>query len=169
MPTIPLYRYYNAGNGDHFYTTNYDELGGGYGGYTSEGIAGYVYPNPLPELPFEPNEVGLVPLYRYYNAGNGDHFYTTNYDELGGGYGGYISEGVACWIYETGINPQTVTGFLSQYYSDVPKPVKLYRYYNAGNGDHFYTTNYDELGDGYGGYTSEGIAGYVHNSRPIEG
>src|SRR3954451_18069567 len=29
----------------------------------------------------------------------------------------------------------------------------LYRYYNAGNGDHFYTLNKGELGNGSGGYS----------------
>jgi len=95
--TVPLFRYF--GSGDHFYTTNSGEIGtttpgvtGNYG-YISEGIAGYVYPVPTPQM---------VPLFRYY--GNGEHFYTTNSGEIGtttpgvtGNYG-YISEGIACYL-----------------------------------------------------------------------
>ena len=36
---------------------------------------------------------GTAPFYRYYNSGTGDHFYTTNFSELGGGSAGYVSEG----------------------------------------------------------------------------
>jgi hypothetical protein len=44
-----------------------------------------VYPSQRP---------GTIPLYRYYNAGNGDHFYTTSSGELGG----YAQEGIACYL-----------------------------------------------------------------------
>ena len=47
--------------------------------------------------------------------------------------------------------------------------VRLFRYWNGHMGDHFYTTNWDELGDGGLGYRYEDVAGYVHKSRPIEG
>jgi hypothetical protein len=39
---IPLYRYYDGV--DHFYTTNYGELGGGGGAWTLEGIQAFVVP-----------------------------------------------------------------------------------------------------------------------------
>lgn len=44
MAIIPLYRYWNPENGDHFYTMNWSELGAGGYGYTLEGIQCYVYP-----------------------------------------------------------------------------------------------------------------------------
>jgi hypothetical protein len=135
--TVAFYRYYNAGNGDHFYTTNFSELGGGGHGYVSEGIAAYVYPNPVNNT---------TPLYRYYNAGNGDHFYTTNWAEVAGGSHGYVFEGIAAYVYPTPFN----------------NTAPFYRYYNAGNGDHFYTTNFSELGGGRSGYVSEGVAAYVY-------
>jgi hypothetical protein len=87
--TSVLYRYYNRSNGDHFYTTNYNELGAGNSGYRLEGNAGYVH---LTQSP------GTIPLYRYYNSGNGDHFYTTTYSELGSGGSGYISEGISGYV-----------------------------------------------------------------------
>ncbi|MEW6735765.1 MAG: hypothetical protein AB1489_31020 [Acidobacteriota bacterium] len=37
----------------------------------------------------------------------------------------------------------------------------FYRYYNPDSGDHFYTRDFNELGEGRDGYTKEGIAGYI--------
>jgi hypothetical protein len=42
--TFPLFRYYNPSVVDHFYTTNFGELGGGALGYGFEGIQCYVAP-----------------------------------------------------------------------------------------------------------------------------
>ncbi len=134
--TAKLYRYYNSGNGDHFYTTNACDLGSGKSGYVFEGDAGFLYTTAV---------AGTNALHRYYDPGNGDHFYTTNWSELGGGAGGYLYEGIAGYLFPTA---QAGT-------------VALYRYYNPGNGDHFYTTNWSELGGGAGGYLYESIAGYV--------
>ncbi len=133
-----FYRY--VGNGEHFYTTNKNELGGGASGYAFEGFAGYIYTN---------QESGTVPLYRFYLR-NGDHFYTTDpYEgigDFGQGYGTY--EGIAGYVYT----------------SQVEGARPLYRY-NSGqifySGEHFYTTNFGELGTGAGGYVYEGVAGYL--------
>ena len=98
--SVPLYRYWKSGIGDHFYTTNSHEIRttnpgvtGNYG-YVSEGIAGFCFPQA---------SAGRVPLYRYWK-GNLDHFYTTNPHEIEtvvhgqvGKYG-YQSEGVACYV-----------------------------------------------------------------------
>jgi hypothetical protein len=131
-----FYRYWNSRIGDHFYTTNYQELGSGNSGYVAEGIQSYI--------PSEQYK-GTVPLYRYWNSRIGDHFYTTNYQELGSGQSGYVLEGIAGYIYP------------NRYKGTIP----LYRYWNSRIGDHFYTTNYQELGSGRSGYVLEGIAGYV--------
>ena len=86
---------------DHFYTTNSNEIGTtkhwetGNHGYRSEGVQGYCFPDPSSET---------IPLYRYWNAQNSDHFYTTNMDEIGTvtsgevGRHGYRSEGIACYV-----------------------------------------------------------------------
>ncbi|RKH22025.1 S8 family serine peptidase [Corallococcus sp. CA031C] len=89
VQTVPLHRYWNAGAGDHFYTTNWNELGGGNHGWGYEGIQGHVYPTA---------RSGTVPLYRYWNAGIGDHFYTTNWGELGTGAYGWGYEGIQCYV-----------------------------------------------------------------------
>ena len=98
--SVPLYRYW--GNSDHFYTTNAAEIGGtspgakARHGYVYEGIVGYCFPS---------QKCGTVPLYRYYKAAGRDHFYTKNIHEIGtavkGTHGkhGYVSEGVACYVY----------------------------------------------------------------------
>lgn len=135
-PRAALYRYYNTGNGDHFYTANWGELGPGGGGWTYEGVAGYALMVQSP---------GTVPLYRYYHSGTGDHFYTTNWSELGAGGGRWAYEGIAAYVPTTG----------------GAGTAPFYRYSNTRNGDHFYTTNWGELGSGGGAWVYEGIACYL--------
>jgi hypothetical protein len=132
-----FYRYLNSAIGDHYYTSNYSELGAGAGGYVYEGPACKVY---------KQQEPGTVPLYRYLSISRGDHFYTANYNELGGGALGYVYEGVACYVYTSPLEPGTKN---------------FYRYNNDIIGDHYYTVNYNELGSGAGGYVYEGIACFV--------
>jgi hypothetical protein len=142
--TVPLFRYWNPQNTDHFYTTNWAELGGGKFGWGFEGIQCYIAPQQAP---------GTVPLYRYWNAGIADHFYTTNWAELGGGRFGWAYEGVQGYVYS----------------QPAVNRVPLYRYWNAGIGDHFYTTNWAELGAGRFGWNFEGIQCYVATQvRPPE-
>jgi hypothetical protein len=104
--TAPLYRYWNPGIGDHFYTTNWNELGAGKYGWRYEGIQCYVYLQ---------QQQGTVPLYRYWNPGIGDHFYTTNWNELGAGKYGWRYEGIQCYVHAQPVGSQpsmqeTVTG-----------------------------------------------------------
>jgi hypothetical protein len=134
---VALYRYYNTGNYDHFYTANWSELGSGSGNWKYEGIAGYVLMTQPP---------GAVPLYRYYHTGNYDHFYTTDWSELGSGGGRWVYEGVAGYV-PTSSSPSTTN---------------LYRYYNTGNYDHFYTTDWSELGSGGGRWIYEGVACLIY-------
>jgi subtilisin family serine protease len=133
------FRYVNTGNGDHFYTMNWNEItAGGFGNWVYEGVQGYMRPSSV---------VGTVPMYRYVNTGNGVHFYTTNFAELGGGgFGGWVYEGV------TGYVPSAAAG----------DTASLYRYVNTINGTRFYTTNFGELGGGgFGGWVYEGVQSQV--------
>jgi Subtilase family/Repeat of unknown function (DUF5648) len=134
--TVALYRYWNPTIGDHFYTTNWSELGSGRYGWNYEGVQCYV---------FGAQRAGTVPLYRYWNPTIGDHFYTSNWSELGGGRYGWNYEGVQCYVYP----------------GQQPEAVPLYRYWNPTNTDHFYTTNWSELGGGRYGWNYEGVQGYV--------
>ncbi|MCA9541390.1 MAG: S8 family serine peptidase, partial [Myxococcales bacterium] len=131
----PLYRYWNPRIGDHFYTTNFAELGTGRYGYPYEGV----------QCQVNATRGGSVPLHRYWNPKIGDHFYTTNFAELGTGRYGYRYEGVQCHVE----------------LRRLPGSLPLYRYWNPRIGDHFYTTSFAELGRGRHGYTLEGIQCFV--------
>ena len=152
----PLFRYYHYKVIDHFYTTNWNEIGEmipgrrGKHGYTTEGIACMLVTRRM-----SPRK-NLVPLYRYFKGG--DHFYTTNSGEIGTtrngqlGKHGYRSEGIAGYCYS---KPTKDT-------------VPFYRYWKPQRNNHFYTTNPAEIGTttpgrrGRLGYISEGVACYVH-------
>jgi len=156
---VDVYRYWNGGNSDHFYTTNVDEIGTavsgevGNFGYKSEAV-GFVLLDAS-----KPAGDDAIELFRYWNAGNSDHFYTTNADEIGTtssgevGKFGYKSEAVLGRCFADG---NARVGL-----------VPLYRYWHGANGDHFYTTNFQEIGTvtagetGNYGYKYEGIACYV--------
>jgi len=150
-----VYRYWNAGNTDHFYTANSADIGTvtpgqtGNHGYTSEGTGFHIFTH---------HHQGLVPVYRYWHAGKGDHFYTSNAAEIGtiisgqAGNHGYVCEGVLGYV-----SP-------NEFWGGLP----VYRYFKEGDGhDHFYTTDPNEIGTthhgqvGKHGYKCEGIMGYV--------
>jgi hypothetical protein len=135
---VPLYRYWNAVATDHFYTTNWNELGSGNYGWRYEGIQCYVHAQA---------QLHTVPLYRYWNGQAADHFYTTDWRELGSGNYGWAYEGIQCYVHPT----------------PTPQTVPLYRYWNGQIADHFYTTNWGELGYGNYGWVFEGIQCYVHS------
>jgi len=136
VTSVALLRYWNAAAGDHFYTTDPNELGNGNYGWALEGVQCYAFPQQVP---------GTVPLYRYWNPNGADHFYTTDRGELGAGNYGWGYEGIQCYVY-----PQPS-----------PNAVPLYRYWNPGAFDHFYTTNWNELGSGNYGWGYEGVQCFV--------
>jgi len=148
-----IHRYWNAATHDHFYTANAGEIGtttpgqAGNHGYAYESPSFALFTHPLP---------GLVPVYRYWNAGTNDHFYTANAGEIGAtnvgqaGNHGYVCEGILGYA-----NPH-----------EFPGSVPIYRYWHEENKDHFYTANAAEIGTtnvgqvGNHGYKFEGILGY---------
>jgi hypothetical protein len=134
---VALHRYWNAQIPDHFYTTNWAELGAGNAVWQYEGVACYVHAAAA---------AGTVPLYRYWNSSLGDHFFTTDYSEIGPGKFGWVLEGPACYVHA---QPATAL-------------VPLYRYWNTHGRDHFYTTNFNELGNGNFGWAYEKVQCYVH-------
>lgn len=132
---VAFYRYYNSGNTDHYYTTDYSTLGSGALGWVYEEVACYVD---------DSYDSGTEPLYEYNNSGK--HFYTTNYSELGSGEYGYTFSGIACYVWSTEVDGTT----------------PWYRFVNSTTGTHLYTTDYDEGIDA--GYTYEHEEGYVISS-----
>jgi len=148
---VPIYRYWHAGNHDHFYSSNPQEIGAtnvgqtGNHGYTCEGILGYVSPHAFP---------GSVPIHRYWKDQTHDHFYTCNDHEIGAthahgavGNHGYKYEGALGYAYVAQHNLTTV-----------------HRYWHEAKHDHFYTANTGEIGTtqtghvGNHGYKCEGIS-----------
>lgn len=72
----PLYRFYNKSNGSHFYTASPDEAGtvmARWGGI-------YSYDGPTYSVCLAPEASGK-PVYRFYNARLGTHFYTADESE----------------------------------------------------------------------------------------
>ena len=128
---VPMYRYANTVN-EHFYTIEPEELpyASGYYIENSGNPIGYAYAY---------KEDNTVPLYRYFNSYKLDHFYTTNFNELGNGNGQYVYEGIECYVYSSNVKGT--------------KPV--YRYFNETTGDHLYTVDKGELGNGAAGYNIE--------------
>ncbi len=122
--TVPVHRFVNTTNGDHFYTADENEkntlIAQHADIYTYEGIAFYSYISDLHDA---------QPIYRFVNHTNGDHFYTISQEEKD-----YItqhlstiyaSEGIAFYAY-----PHKAAGTTT-----------VYRFINHANGDHFYTAN----------------------------
>jgi hypothetical protein len=133
---VPLYRYYSSSWTDHFYTTEFAELGKGGTRYGIEWIECRIYPIQVS---------GTVALYRYWSNGAKDHFYTTSFSNLGSGTMGFVLERIEGYVFG----------------APVAGTIPLYRYYNATTADHFYTVDFGELGNGAGGYILEGTAAYV--------
>jgi hypothetical protein len=131
--TVPVFRYYGRdSNQDHFYTMHYGEIGGGSNwAYIFEGIGFHAFATQVPNS---------VPIYRYYSASTGNHFYSA-YQENNG----WPLEGIGFYAYTSAINGA--------------RPV--YRYYSPSRGDHFYTLNPNELAT-MPGYVSEGIGWYAY-------
>ncbi len=138
VAVVPLHRYWNAGMGDHFYTTDWAELGNGGWGWEYEGIACHVYAAPGPGAA---PPADSLPLHRYWNPDVANHFYTTNFGELGAGRAGWVYERVECHV---PAQPGAGT-------------VPLYRYFSEALTDHFYTTDWNALGPGRFGFELEGI------------
>jgi hypothetical protein len=136
----PLYRLWNSGVTDHFYTANATEaLNATRGGWVSEGNVGECDPQ---------SSETTTPLYRLWNSSGVDHFYTTDSRERDRAISalGYVSEGIACWVHG----------------SEALGTCPLYRMYNSGAIDHFYTLSWDEASSAMSvGYVYQGIAAYM--------
>ena len=127
-----VYRAYNPYNGEHLYTTNYQEFKViTKNGWDDEGIA----------FMSESKEKGQA-VYRVYNPNSGLHHYTTNANEKNALVSlGWNDEGVAF------------------YTSKNPKDTPVYRVYNGNDGNHHYTMNANEaLALISMGWKNEGIA-----------
>ena len=118
----PVYRFYNARAGTHFYTPSAAErdhvIATWPAIFSYEGVAYKVNPENNPQA-----------LYRFYNMVSGSHFYTASTSEA--------NHVMATWphIYDY----EGLTYRVSPAYSAAKQPV--YRFYNLTNGSHFYTAS----------------------------
>jgi len=143
---VPVYRFYNAGNGTHFYTDSEAEKAHVIATwptiYQLEGPVYYTYPANNKQV-----------LYRLYNKVSKSHFYTSSATER--------DYAVATWPHifsydgpTYAVNP-----------AEVPNSMAVYRFYNVRNGSHFYTADLAERDSVYANlshiYQYEGPAFWV--------
>lgn len=166
VSAVPLYRLYGGGgNNDHFYTTNYGEaMAAANSGYSFEGIACYVESSA---------GAGRTPLYRYFSRWYGRHFYTTNWNELGGGNAEWAYEGVQCYVYTAQSRSGTVPLFRyaatagGHLYSIAPTHETfgwepIIQYILVYDPSSTYGWTYKSIIVGYyGSHNYEGVQGYV--------
>jgi YD repeat-containing protein len=152
--SVPIYRFYNTTNGDHFYTS----VNSNHPGYLSEGISFYAFAT-------ETN--GTIPIYRYYNPSTGDHFYTiinttiTNYNNEGIAFYAFTDLNIDNSPIYRFYNPKTGDHMYTASESEKNSIslTVIYRFYNPSNGDHFYSINEATPN----GYYREGVAFYAYN------
>ncbi len=128
---------------DYFYTPSAQERDSVVrSGYKLEGTCCFVATAPKP---------GMIPLYRLFNARNGDRFYTTaDLERDAATRAGYKYEGICCYVFST---------------TDRSAGAPLYRLFHPKSGKHFYTTSDGERQNAVrGGYRSEDVCCYVSNS-----
>jgi YD repeat-containing protein len=181
--TLPVYRFYNTKNGDHFYTTSEDEKNtvsnNPDSGYVFEKIAFYAYSSQISET---------TPVYRFYNPTTGDHFYTISEDEknvvINNPQWGYYFENIRFYVFKNQVsnsfpvyrfyNPTNGDHFYTASESEKENISRtpIYRFYNPKNGDHFYTASESERSivknTNRSGYLPEGIAFYAYNAQVVD-
>lgn len=132
---LDVYRY--ASGSRYLYTTAPQTEARGFTerGYVKQGIAFRL---------FSPGTPGTTEFYRWFNAANGDRYYSHD-PAIGRSLKGYVLEGSI-----GNIATSKLTGTR-----------ELYRWFNPRTGSHFYTTDPGAEGNSKKGYRFEGIAGYV--------
>ncbi|HEY0201507.1 MAG TPA: trypsin-like peptidase domain-containing protein, partial [Burkholderiaceae bacterium] len=141
----PIYRFYNATTGGHFYTISVaerDYVIATYPVFSYEGIAFYAYGS---------DTGGLSAVYRFFNTANSTHFYTIDATERD-------------WVVQT--LPAYHLEGTSWYASSgaVSGATPVYRFFRPVGGTHFYTINEAEknyVQQNYHDYQYEGIAYYA--------
>ena len=178
--STPIYRFYNATTGDHFYTASEDEknslVNNAQSGYSLEDVVYYAFATQVS---------GSSPVYRFVNPTTNKHFYTISEDEknllVNNTQWGFQSEGVAFYAYSSQINGASpiyrlYDSLTNDHFYTISEDEKnkisvtpVYRFYNAKTGDHFYTISEDEktilVKNTQGNYLPEGVAFYANNTQ----
>lgn len=105
--------------------------------YSEAAGAGFIFETTGFRL-YQASGSGRAPLFRCFNSSNGDHFVSTQAN---------------C----EGLSVEGILGYAAT--SQVGNLVPLYRFYKVSTADHLTTINYSEGVNG--GYTYEGVLGYV--------
>lgn len=147
----------------------------------SDKISGTVTETPRPPAPVTQDSTGtLMPVYRFYSPGTGEHFYSLSSTE--GAAAGMRPEGIGFHVYQQespervalyrciygkhfvsrdadceGFRNEGRYGFVDSKASN--QNVPLYRFFNPANGDHLITKSQSEGINSH--YREEGILGYV--------
>lgn len=141
----PVYRFYNATTGAHFFTPSVAERDAviqSLPAFAYEGVAFYAYASVT---------AGQSPVYRFYNTASGAHFYTISSaerDYVQATLPTYNYEGPAWWA-------QTLAG---------NNATGIYRFYKPKANTHFYTINQAErdfIIANNKDYTYEGLVYYA--------
>lgn len=165
----PLYRTFQVSKLDHIYSTEKPTTSED---VRDEGIQGYISGS---------QGAGLVPLNQYYSEKLGDHFYTTdsgNSIKIGeneykfGKIEGYVVPPKEDEKAKSKDGVVTVTGTTTAAGSNSTAGtgsgmnlVPLFRYWNPRLRDHYYTINFDLLGNGKHGWRYQGIQAYIYKSE----
>jgi carbonic anhydrase len=126
LTSLPsVHRFFDPITGDHFYTTNPDEVKN-IPSYQNEGI-GFNTPINVPNQLYS----DVLPVYRFYNSSTGDHFYTASEQEKDAvitNLNDYQYEGIGYYAYG----------------ADANIGADVYRFWNSFTGNHFYTASVSE-------------------------
>ncbi len=128
--STPLYRFYNPSTSAHFYTSSASQRNrviNDFPAFDYEGQRGLVFTSGLTGNP------DIVPVFRFYNASTGAHFYTASTDQRDrviSDFPQFEYESVAFYVYRSSYGG---TGAQS-----------VYRFYNTEAGVHFYTNKVSE-------------------------
>ncbi len=152
---LPVYRFWSPVVGKHFYTLDEAEkaklLSQYARAWTYEGVAFRAFASPAAD--------GRAPVYRFWSASSGAHFYTleeAEKDKLLRSYAGiWTYEGIAFYAYPDGRQPAGT--------------MPVYRFWSGGLETHFYTTSDTErfkLISSYAGtWDYEGAAWYAYPAQ----
>lgn len=146
---VPIYRFYNAKSGAHFYTANTaerDYVIQTFPSFAYEGTAFYAY---------AASATDQSPVYRFYNRATTAHFYTIDQGESN-----YVQSFLPTYQYE---GPAW-----SAQINSVAGSSPIYRFYNREIDTHFYTINTaerDYILANNPGYVYEGVRYYAWTSQ----
>ncbi|ASW74605.1 hypothetical protein IQ37_04325 [Chryseobacterium piperi] len=137
LGNIPVYVFYNSNKVDHLYTL--DRAEGNNLNYEDRGVLGSVGDSKSVWPAYSPD----YKITRWYNRRNGDRLLTQS-NEV---------DNNSDWVNEG------VLGLAARSDYDGNSPV--YRYRGRRRSNHFFTTNFNELGNGNSAWVYEGIGFYV--------